>query len=29
VIRADKVKHVQVPALGTSQALTADLAIVA
>jgi S1-C subfamily serine protease len=29
IIRADKVRHVQVPALGASQALVADLAIVA
>jgi len=29
LIRNDKITHVQVPALGTSQALTADLAIVA
>jgi len=29
IIRADKIRHVQVPALGASQALAADLAIVA
>ena len=29
IVRADKVRHVQVPALGASQALAADLAIVA
>jgi S1-C subfamily serine protease len=29
LIRNDKITHVQVPALGTSQALTADVALVA